>query len=707
MKTRAAWALAAVLCLAGSGRAAETAVPALPAAYDAKAAPLDALSKELLTGNGYELRDDGLVWDKINEAPVVRTDMPYLLSRLASARRLKALLQINNIITRYDAERKLTAEDKETVRQIARANWIVFGVGPRHDFRSYFSVEELETLDKIPARFESMGTVTMTDPLPESVTSLPPESVTAAPVPAAPAPVAPAPVVAPPAPSTAPAVSAATAPVPAAPVPVVAPPAPPQAVAAVAAAPAAAAAVAKVIPTLTPMMDLPSLKRDSPFAPAAPPPPPAPVSAPAAVPAPAPPAPAAGPVLATPDIGTLKPWTPPAPSTAPAVAPPEPVAPVAVATAAAIAPPPPEPPKPAVIGAADYEKFVAEGPYTKDGKALLALIGKRAPDYCLPLLRRTVVGAVPQIAIDGARTGAGLRAGLILGADPRTPPVAALSPGPLMVEVKTGLFGGREAVLLPESPEAWTDLGAPRPALDALRADAPSKTDNGDWGAVRVFADGSRRGTYSSDEQAGELLEQLLRLGLAREGLNASEYAARRWARTARLLFEARLKDEMKADGFLDPDRRAELRSWLDRPEEADDDAVAAWAGSRVQAFDPRRGPPDAARDFDARAGASCGRAALEDALVSAARRRARRVGALETLVDAGLIDGAAAKSSAQAAADEEAAARAKLLASPPACAAPDAKRDEGLRKASVLLAKAARAERALREAKAGDSHTR
>ncbi|MFI5347841.1 MAG: hypothetical protein ACHQ51_15830, partial [Elusimicrobiota bacterium] len=367
------------------------------------------------------------------------------------------------------------------------------------------------------------------------------------------------------------------------------------------------------------------------------------------------------------------------------------------------------PPKPAAVGAPEYEKFVAEGPYTKDGRYLLELIGKRAPDYCLPLLRRTVVGAVPQIALDGARAGRNLRAGLIRPADPLAPPIVALSPGPVMVQVKKGMFSAREDVLLFESPEAWTELGVSRPALAAWDASAaPAAVENGDWGAVRVYADGSRRGAYSPTEQAGELLEQLLRLGLAREDLNASEYAVRRWARTARLMFEARMKDETKQDAFLDPDRRAELRAWLDHAEEADDAAVSAWAGSRMAVFDPRRGPPDAERDFDARARASCGRAALEDALVAAAGRRARRVGALETLVDAGVVSDAAAKASAQAATDEEAAARNRLLAHPPACPAPDPKRDEGLRKASVLMAEAARGERGLREAKTGrETHDR
>ncbi|HXT00277.1 MAG TPA: hypothetical protein VN915_06355 [Elusimicrobiota bacterium] len=760
MITRAALLLTAALLAAGPARASSS-----PAVYDAKAAPLDDLCKELLTGNGYEIRDDGVVWDKIGEAAVTRDDMPYLLSRLASAKRLRALLEINNIITRYDAERKLTPEDKEAVRQLVRANWVVFGVAPRNDFRSYFSVEELETLDKIPSRFDTMSAITMTDPPidsvtenPPSVTALPPAAVAAAPVAAAPAPVA--------------------------------PPAAPQAAAPAAAA--VAAVPARVIPTLTPLMEPPSLKRESPFAsapapapapapalpvaapvvaaspaPAAVAPPPAPVAAaalpaapvaPAAVipaapvtaapvvytaapsapiaagpapiafgahpaapaatfrvEAPAPPAvpvvyaaPVAPPVAAVvaAGLGTLKVWTPPAGAAAPPrVAPKAPVVAVAKPAApVAAAPPPPEPPKIAAVSEAEYEKFIAEGPYNSGGKAVLELLGKRAPEFCLPLLRRTVVGAIPQIVSDGARTGAELRAGFTVdAANPLAPPLIALSPGPVFVVVKQGMFGGREAVLVPESTKAWADLGVSRPRLDALREDAsPVSTENGDWGATRLYADGSRRGSYSTTEMAGEMLEQLLLLGLAREGLDASPYAARQWARTARLMFYARLKEETQQDNFLDPDRRAELRGWLDHPDESEDLTAAVWSGSRVQLLDPRRGPPAAALDFETRQRDSCVRSALEDALAENARRGAARVGELSTLADAGLVDSGAAKTAARAAADEEANKRLALIVRPPACPPANPAREEGLRKASLLLTEATRAERLLREHRAG-----
>lgn len=662
MISRAVLALAAVLALSAPARAA----PA--AAYDAKASPLDELSRDLLTGNGYEFREDGTVWDKISESAVPHAEMPNLLSRLAGARRLKALLELNLILNRSEGEKQLTDAERESVRTIVRRDWSVFGVGTRRDFRSYFSVQELEALDKIPPRFDKTSAFpSLKDPEPESPTAEPPPSAT--PVPAAPAAAVP------------PQPAAPTPPVPAP----VAPPAPPSPL------------VPPHAPSLAPMLPPPSLRRPSPFAGTSP----------------APPQPAA-PAPVDPAIGVLKPWTPPAVSTA---------ATAAVSSAAAVAsaeapvaapqPPPPPPPEPAkpslpVVSAEQYDKFVDEGPYTNEGKALLHLLGQKAPGYCLPLLRRTVLSAMPQIVLDGARTGAGLRAGLAVdAAKPDAPPAAALSPGAVYVERKRGLFGPRREILLPESPAVYAELGVPVPAIDALRKDAvPTGVENGPWGATKVFADASRRGSYSSQEQAGELLEQLLLLGLRRERLDASAYAAKRWARTARLLFSAGLKDDVGHDGFLDPDRRAELREWLERPEEADDAALSSWAGSRLQVVDPRRGAPDGARAFESRARGSCARTALEDALVEAAGRRARRVGALETLLDAGLAASSQAKAAAQTAADEEASARKRLLAAPPACPDPDPGRDEALRKASLIADEALRAERSWREKKAkGEAH--
>jgi hypothetical protein len=501
--------------------------------------------------------------------------------------------------------------------------------------------------------------------------------------------------------------AAAPAAAPALAAPAVAAPAPFAVAAVTVAAPAAVVAPA-VAPAVVapPVVAAPPVDPHHSFTaePAAPPP--------AIVVLPAPAAPSTSAVVSD-TLGSFKAWTPPAASTAAATGQAKPAVAVATVTVPAVAVAPPAPPKPeapkaVAIGAAEYEAFVAAGPYSKEGKDMLALIGKRAPDFVLPLLRRTVVGAIPQIVFDGTRTGPELRAGFARDAsDPNAPPIVALSPGPIYVSIKKGLFGGKVDTLIPESDRAWADLGVARPGLDAMKPGAaPTESLSGDWGPARAYADGSRRGAYSSDEMACELLEQLLLLGLAREGLDASPYAARRWARTGRLMLESRLKDELKQDNFLDPDRRAELRDWLDHPEEADDLLVAAWSGSRESLFDPRRGPPASALDFETRAKSDCVRATLEDDLVDSSRRRARAVGALEHLVDAGVVEGSAAKAAAQAATDAESAARSKLLASPPACPPADPNRAEALRKSILLMAESSRAERLMREHRGGyESH--
>jgi hypothetical protein len=363
-------------------------------AYDVNVSPLDELSRELLSGNGYELRTDGLVWDKISETPVRRSDMPYLLSRLASAKRLGALLKLNNIINRYDAERKLTPEDKEAVRAIVRQNWVVFGSATRRDFHSYFSAEERESLDKISPRFESMSQMAMADPAPESPTAsapIPPPSVPPPPIPT-------------------PAVSTPV--------------------------------VTSIAPTLT--------------------------------------------TSTAPKLGVLLPWTPPAPSTETIVSSSSPVAPVAEMMVATVTVPPipvveaapqPTPVRILDVSAAEFDKFVDSGPYSKSTKSLLEILGKRAPDFCLPLLRRTVVSLAPQVVIDGARTGFQLRAGFIFDpSQPMSPPIIALSPGPVLLNNKSQLFGSSQPVLLNESTSTWSALAIATPTKSICSRSSPASS---------------------------------------------------------------------------------------------------------------------------------------------------------------------------------------------------------------------------------------
>ncbi len=766
--------------------------------YDVRATPLDDLSRELLVDTGYIIREDGKVWDKIADSAVRLDEMTYLLSRLAGARRLKALLELNLILNRSEGEKKLTDEERETVRKLLRKNWAVFGVGTRKDFSSYFSIQEhQEEMDKIPVRFDRGSEMLMRDPdpnlAPSAATAAAPISVTApppaatyAPVPmparaaetepvrtaaseaprqffpravltpfleplslrrpspfaprarapeavvavaAAPAPPAPTPVQAPTAAQTPAAISAllgAMAPVddphpmmsgttppsfapaarPAAPAYV-----PPAAPVLVAQQPLPLPAYAEPPPPLTPRnAPVTSMPPASPARPAAAPPAP---KAPAPAMAPptnslfgsAPPAQPAGPAV----LGLLKAWAPPGAEpdathtdeSKPAQAASAP----GVAAAPAPTPAPVEAPKPSDATQSEFDAFVANGPYGREGQALLKMLADKAPEFCRAILRRTIVRGTPLIVFDGTRAGTDRRAGFAPFDSVHRVATIAISQGPLLVERKKGMFS-KTLIALPEDPRAWAELGVPPPALDALRKDAsPASQENGPWGAVRIYKDRSRHGTYSAQQQAGELLERLLLLGLEREGFASSTYAARAWARAARLLFSARVAEDYGNDSFLDPDRKLELRDWIERGDESDDLLVASWSSSRGNVLDPRRGGPESQALYERRAKESCTRSLLADHLAEAARNLASRVRTLEALAESDLITGSVAKASAEKATNEEAAARKALLAAPPACDGRFGADEAGLHRSGALLAEASRAERAFRERKPKGYH--
>ena len=789
MKARRGPFLAILLAFSGVFAAAQSPTRET---YNVLATPLDDLSRELLVETGYVIREDGKVWDKIADNAVRLDEMSYLLSRLAGARRLKALLELNLILNRSDGEKRLTATEREAVRTILRKHWTVFGVGTRKDFRSYFSVQELtEELDKIPARFDRGSALLMRDPDPNTVQSMPlavaPISVTALPPTAIDAPVP----ISPPVPESiatseaprqfiprsvltpfleplslrrpspfAPRVKPAVIAVTVAPVAQTTVPAPETYVAGKApSSPVIAGPIAALMSAMTPL-PAPAPMVFAPQTSPSPPPPmrapepstlPAPIVAqalppamPAALPLIAPlwaPAPTAvtsapptapkarapiplpnavtpsnslfgtpPPIVPTPtiagDLGMLKPWVAPNASASPEQIPQtaaQGLAPVAAPTmkpAIIAAPIVQAPPAPADATAAEFDAFVANGPYGREGQHLLKMLAEKAPEFCRAILRRTVVRGAPLIVIDGSRAGSDRRAGFA-PAEPGHPGVTiALSAGPLLIERKKGMFA-KTVIALPEDPRAWAELGIAPPMLDALKKDtAPSSQENGPWGAVRAFPDRSRRGTYSPQEQAGELLERLLLLGLEREGFASSTYAARAWARAARLLFTARVAEDYGNDSFLDPDRRIELRDWIERGDESDDIMIASWSSSRGNVLDPRRGGPMAQALYERKARESCTRSLLADHLAEAARNLAARVRTLEALNENDLLSSAAAKVAAQKAANEESAARAALLAAPPACDGRFGADEAGLHRSAALLAEVSRAERAFRERK-------
>jgi hypothetical protein len=267
----------------------------------------------------------------------------------------------------------------------------------------------------------------------------------------------------------------------------------------------------------------------------------------------------------------------------------------------------------------------------------------------------------------------------------------------------------RSLIALPEDPRAWAELSLTPLPLEAAHKDSvPTGRETGPWGEVKIYKDNSRRGAYSTQQQAAELLERLLILGLEREGYASSTYVARTWARSARLLFSARLAEEFGNNAFLDPDRRIELRDWTLRADEADDLLVAAWSSSRGNILDPRRGGPASQGAYESQARADCTRSLLADHLAETARTLAARVRTIEALNDSGLLSNDLARTAATKAEAEETAARKALLAAPPPCEGRFGAEEAGLRRSAALLAEVSRVERAFREhAAKGQNHAR
>ena len=67
--------------------------------------------REPVGANPDEIRDDGVVLGP-DSLPVTPEDLPYIVQRLESGARLKALLQINIILNLSEGEKKLTPEER-------------------------------------------------------------------------------------------------------------------------------------------------------------------------------------------------------------------------------------------------------------------------------------------------------------------------------------------------------------------------------------------------------------------------------------------------------------------------------------------------------------------------------------------------------------------------------------------------------------------
>lgn len=742
--------------------AAPLAVPDPAAAFSRSSQPLSKPYSDLLAKSGFELKNDGTVLDPKTQKAVTQADMPFLLHRLESAQRLKALLQLDMLLSQSDGEKFLTPAEREKLRQIVRESWPFFTLGTRKDFRHFFSLQELEQMNRDPAPTDSATALMMSDPEPadysgvEAAPALKPVPVPRLlPTPLPPQPVYTSdaePLPAKAGPPTAPAVYIMTQLPHAGAGPAVLvqqPAALPPAAAPIAAAPIAAAPVP---PAPAPAATAPAAAPQAPAVPQV-------AQAPVAPPAPAAPAPT--PVAAigqgVADAGVMKPWTPPEPPAgvtvareravamgtsvaAPAPAPAQPATasaprPVQVAAPSAVIPPvkspeivvipapaqpsesvrsapPPAPESPRLptqpvaeaglpayreVPHAEFERFLADAPYGREAKVLLKLISDKAVEPSRSRALNAVQASLPQIVFDTARSGLDAYGSLLaMDAGGARSYTIALSPGPIIYQRKR-VFGTGPQALISDSAKVYASLHVPFPAVEAARRDAVAqKEERGDWGQERVFADESRRGAYTQQQQAGYLLRKLLRLDAKRGGWDASGYAAEAYARSAQWLFYAKLALDLRGDGFLDPETRATFRQWRDRPGDYRDHLVHTLSAGRVQTLDPLKGNAETQAQFD-RAGLADCLTVFRDEMRARVEsdREALKKDAL-SLARGGLIDDEQLEA-ARKAIDADFAAIRLPEPTPAQCAARYAADAGALRASAALFAEMTQTERAFR----------
>lgn len=636
---------------------AMAALPSLdPGLVNTKANPLPKPQEALLVRNRYQLRGDGSVWEPDGSAPVAASELPGIMIRLSSSQRLKALIQIDVILGNSAGEKYLTPSEYEAIKKVARENWAYFNIGLRKSLKGYFSGEELERLNRDPAPMgaDEEIAVDMKDPEPLPVFIPPPTPPSGAELGSMPSPKPlPRPALATgftssldlpsllPAPAAPRQVAAAPVPVPAPALPQFSIPTP---------IPAPASAPIPAAPPVQPAI----------VAASAPARLPAPIQAPAVAlyhaPAPAteasilaslPPGVTVPPAVMEALMKAAKPAAPPAPPAAPAVVAPPP--------AAVVPPPAPKPaqvpvpappverqPVPAVpdIMQAEFERWLMEAPYDRDGKALLRFISEKAPDFARARALDVVLNTMPMVVIDAARADQERHASLLTEDRPgELGFTIALNPGIILYNKKR-LFFGSTTLLLPQSASAYKTLHLNPPPIEALNNEAVAQTEEqGDWGRTRTYSDGSQRIYYTHQQMAGTLLRELLLLNARRQGWDADGFAAQLYARTAQNMFYMRLVTELNDDRFLDPETRFDFHEWLEHPRDWRDELVHSLASSRGDGFDPRFAGADNAQEALRQAQTDCP-ASLTDE--QSRREIARRQGLKATaaaLREEGIID--------------------------------------------------------------------
>ncbi|OGR86672.1 MAG: hypothetical protein A3J74_10285 [Elusimicrobia bacterium RIFCSPHIGHO2_02_FULL_57_9] len=620
-RARAALAAAGFLFFAAATALAVVADPF----YNTRLNPFTKLQADLLLRNNYQVLPDGSVLTPDGK-PLRRSDMPYLFTRLQSAQRLKALLQLDILLNKSAGEKRLTKAEKEEFRKILRENWPHFTWRMRKHFKSYFTLQELENLNKNIPPGHNESALAMKDP------ELIFETQAAA------------------ASDSSPSQPASEIPLPAG------------------------------APGLAPPKDVGILKAWT-----------AP-DEPAAIPA--------GTVAGLP-AGSAVPVSqatlPPAPD-APTAA-----APIAIPIGIAPAPLPGVIPRTVAsplreILHDEFAQFLTDAPYSRDAKALLQLISDTTPDFARARALNAAISGLPLIVFDSHRSGGRARAALLVQENPSGEKsyAIALSPGPVLYKRKKLFFSG-EAMLVSDSPQVYAALHIPFPRLQAAKRDAVAlKEQADDWGQTRVYADESRRGTFSQQQQAGSLLRELLLLDAQRQGWDVSAYAAELFAATAQTLLYARFYLELKNDDFLDPEMRASFRQWRERPDEYRDYLVHSLSAGRIGILDARKGDPENQLRFNQEAWVSCPQSLVEDKTAQASAQYQALEKQSLSLWRIGLIESKQWEESRKALQGDFSAA--VKIEPPEACVKYWQNQTAGLKLARALLAQMALAEQKFRE---------
>jgi len=574
----------------------------------------------LLTRAGYSLNADGKVYAKDSKEPLPESDFQFVLEEIRSKQRLKALLQINLILTKSNYSDAVSQNDREALRAIGKENWPLLSRHSREQLQAYFTTREVYEMDlrlpKVPdfvqgqlplppePKLGEPVSISSQEPLkshdklllplgvreskpavqePEELPTFEPEQPLPQPTPSTEA--------APETPAVRSAAELTVAPPavgpdePAAPEPQPQPPASDQAVPGTVSPigtppepmPAQAASVMPAVPpqAAAPVIpepeELPTFENE--------PVKPAPELPFRTEPAPLPPVPTA-PATAPLTLEGEKPKSP------------ERAAPPAVRQPAVQEPPPPEraappsAPKPVVayppFDPAAFTAFLDGAPYGRDVKPLLSFLAENTQDPERRIALGLVMALSPHIVLDSIKAGAHGRYALsrLPGREGRAQ--VALNDGPVVLEAKR-LFQKSQVFKLPDSPAYYAEQSLPFPTLKAISREAPSESEEEeDWGMARVYSDGSMRLRISAEQLAGALLHALFELDAQRRGWDDALRAELR-ASAAEFHLYRTLEVQKRQRPRLDRELEAQYREWFERPEDYVDFLVGCVAAQGGQ----------------------------------------------------------------------------------------------------------------------------